>query len=281
VFIAGASKRIKCRCCWISVFDPIRTSSGNPIEVTPLASSSGNHPDSLACAFSIPGFFWDRADAYLFDIDGTLVRSRDTVHYFAFQYAMRQVFGLQATIDDVPVQGNTDVGILRAVLRGQGLADSEIDDGLPQLAEQMSAAVRRDAGRMSPELCPSIRELVSDLYSREKLLGVASGNLETIGWLKLEKAGLRPMFSFGSFSHPLEFRADIFRQGVKIARQRRGPSASVYVVGDTPADIEAAKAVGVPVIAVATGIFQFEHLLALQPDACFACATDMLKAASG
>jgi hypothetical protein len=110
VFIAGASKRIKCRCCWISVFDPIRTSSGNPIEVTPLASSSRNHPDGPACAFSIPGFFWDRADAYLFDIDGTLVRSRDTVHYFAFQYAMRQVFGLQATIDNVPVQGNTDVG---------------------------------------------------------------------------------------------------------------------------------------------------------------------------
>src|ERR1700738_3501442 len=38
----------------------------------------------------------------------------------------------------------------------------------------------------------------------------------------------------------------------------------------------AAKAVGVPVIAVATGIFQFDDLLALGPDACFACATDML-----
>jgi hypothetical protein len=32
-----------------------------------------------------------------------------------------------------------------------------------------------------------------------------------------------------------------------------------------------------PVIAVATGIFQFDDLLALQPDACFGCATDMLK----
>jgi phosphoglycolate phosphatase-like HAD superfamily hydrolase len=101
--------------------------------------------------------------------------------------------------------------------------------------------------------------------------------LETIGWLKLEKAGIRHMFSFSSFSYPLEYRADIFRQGVEIARQRRGPSASVYVVGDTPADIEAAKAVGMPVIAVATGIFQFDDLLALQPDACFGCATDMLK----
>ncbi|HEV3317984.1 MAG TPA: HAD family hydrolase [Candidatus Angelobacter sp.] len=224
-----------------------------------------------------PGFCWDHADAYLFDIDGTLVRSRDPVHYFAFQVALRHVFGLEATIDDVPVQGNTDVGILRAVLHRQGLADSEINAGLPQMVEQMCAEVRRNAAQMCPELCPSIRELLSALHSQGKLLGAASGNLETIGWLKLEKAGIRHMFSFSSFSYPLEYRADIFRQGVEIARQRRGPSASVYVVGDTPADIEAAKAVGMPVIAVATGIFQFDDLLALQPDACFGCATDMLK----
>ena len=223
------------------------------------------------------GFGWDRADAYLFDIDGTLVRSRDPVHYFAFQHAMRKVFRLDATIDGVPVQGNTDIGILRAVLRQQGLIDSEIEAGLPQLVEQMCAEVMRNSSQMSPELCPAIHELLSLLYSQGKLLGAASGNLETIGWLKLERAGIRHMFTFGSFSHPLEFRADIFRQGVAIARQRLGPSAEVYVVGDTPADIEAAKAVGVPIIAVATGIFEFDRLLALQPDACFGCATDMME----
>jgi phosphoglycolate phosphatase len=223
------------------------------------------------------GFRWDCADAYLFDIDGTLVRSRDPVHYFAFQYAMRRVFGLEATIDNVPVQGNTDVGILRAVLRREGLADPEINAGLPAMIEHMGAEARRNAGQMCPELCPSIRELLSALYSQGKLLGAATGNLETIGWLKLEKAGIRPMFGFGSFSYPLEYRADIFRQGVQMARQRLGPKASVYVVGDTPTDIEAAKAVGVPVIAVATGIFQFDDLLALEPNACFGCGTDMMR----
>ncbi|HEV3040280.1 MAG TPA: HAD family hydrolase [Candidatus Angelobacter sp.] len=228
-------------------------------------------------AFVAPGFHWDRADAYLFDIDGTLVRSRDPVHYFAFQHATRHVFGLDATMDGVPVQGNTDVGILRAVLQKKGLANHQIDAGLPQLVEHMCAEVRRNASQMSPELCPSIRELVSLLHSQGKLLGAASGNLETIGWLKLERAGLRHMFAFGSFSHPLEFRADIFRQGVEAARRRLGLSATVYAVGDTPADIEAAGVVGIPIIAVATGSFQFDQLLALQPDACFRCATDMLK----
>jgi len=109
------------------------------------------------------------------------------------------------------------------------------------------------------------------------LLGTASGNLEPVGWLKLEKAGLKQMFSFGSFCFPLESRTDIIAQGIRMARERLGPQASVYIVGDTPADIEAARAVGAPVIAIATGIFNFPQLMALEPDACFACGTDMLK----
>ena len=34
------------------------------------------------------GFRWMGADAYLFDIDGTLMRSRDRVHFNALNYAM-------------------------------------------------------------------------------------------------------------------------------------------------------------------------------------------------
>jgi phosphoglycolate phosphatase-like HAD superfamily hydrolase len=223
------------------------------------------------------GFQWGTAEAYLFDIDGTLLNSRDPVHYFAFHHAVRDVFGVDSKIDGVPVHGNTDIGILRAVLRRAGLADAEINARIPQMIEQMCAEVTSNAEHLRPELCPSIYELVSGLHAQGKLLGAASGNLEPIGWLKLEKAGLRKMFSFGVFSYPLELRAEIFAQGVKLARQLRGEKAVVYVVGDTPADIEAAKAIGVPVISVATGIFSFDELLALGPDACFGCGTDMLN----
>jgi phosphoglycolate phosphatase len=232
---------------------------------------------SPSTAFTRPGFQWSAADAYLFDIDGTLLNSRDPVHYFAFHHALRDVFSLQAKIDGVPVHGNTDIGILRAVLRREGVPDAEIDAKLPQMIEQMCAEVERNADQMRPELCPSVYELVSRLHSEGKLLGAASGNVGPIGWLKLEKAGLKPMFSFGAFCFPLEFRADILQHGLDLARRQRGSQATVYVVGDTPADILAARAVGVPVIAVATGIFKFNDLVALEPDACFACATDMLN----
>lgn len=227
-------------------------------------------------AFIRPGFRWDAADAYLFDIDGTLLNSRDAVHYFSFRNAAREVLGREITLDGVLVHGNTDPGILRGALRLAGMDDESIDACLPQIVERMCAEVERNQNDMRPELCPSIPELINYLTSRGKLLGVASGNLETAGWLKLEKAGLRPMFAFGSFSFPRQTRSEIFAHGIALARQRLGDQAKVFVFGDTPSDIEAARSVNAPVIALATGIFSFSDLMACNPDACFACAADLM-----
>lgn len=227
-----------------------------------------------------PGFRWDSADAFLFDIDGTLLNSRDAVHYFAFRTAIRDVLGIEASIEGVPVHGNTDVGILRAVLQRAGLRDRAINRHMPQIVARMCAEVQKNREQLNPELCPSIPELISYLQNRGKLLGAASGNLETVGWLKLEKAGLRPLFTFGSFSFPRELRSEIFQYGIDLARQRLGRQASVTVIGDTPSDIEAARKVGVPVITIATGIYSFAQLQAHNPDACFACGTDLLGLAA-
>jgi phosphoglycolate phosphatase len=227
-------------------------------------------------AFVRPGFLWDNADAFLFDIDGTLLNSRDAVHYFAFRNAIRDILGFEASIEGVPVHGNTDVGILRAVLQRAGLQDPAIDAHMPEIVARMCAEVQQNREQLNPELCPSILDLINYLQARGKMLGAASGNLESVGWLKLEKAGLKPMFTFASFSFPRELRAEIFQHGIDLARQRLGEHASVTVIGDTPSDIEAARLVGVPVIALATGIYSFAELRALEPDACFACGTDLL-----
>lgn len=245
--------------------------------MAPLIASSENLVPSSTRAFVRPGFRWDAADAYLFDIDGTLLNSRDPVHYFAFHHGIKEIFGLEAKIDGVPVHGNTDIGILRAVLRRHGFADAEIDARVPRMMEYVCAEVQRNAEQLRPELCPSVRELLSFLEAQGKLLGAASGNLEFVGWLKLEKAGVKDMFRFGSFCFPRELRADILRHGIALAGEYLGREASVSIVGDTPADIAAARAVGASVIAVATGIYSFDDLLAQQPDACFACGTDMLN----
>lgn len=222
-------------------------------------------------------FAWDSADGYLFDIDGTLLNSRDGVHYHAFHHAVRDVFGVNSSIDGVPVHGNTDIGILRAVLQRGGISEDVIAERLPLALQHMCEEVRQNAAEIRVELCPSIADLLRRLHAAGKLLGIVTGNLEAIGWAKVSAAGLREYFSFGSFSDRHEKRADIFRHGIAEARRRLGPAARVYVVGDTPRDIEAAREVGIPVIAVATGIFTRDDLLAHQPDVCVSCCTDLLR----
>ena len=226
----------------------------------------------------MPEFRWSAADAFLFDIDGTLLNSRDGVHYEAFHHAVRRHFSISSSIDRVPLHGNTDIGIIRAVLAREGVPEHEVTARLPLMLEQMCAEVEEKRSELHPELCPSVLEVVHSLHAAGKLLGVASGNLERIGWLKLQAAGLRPYFAFGSFSDRHETRAEIFRAGIEEAQRRLGPQAVIHIVGDTPSDIAAAHQAGVPIIALATGIFPREELLRHGPDACFPCCTELLAA---
>ena len=216
------------------------------------------------------------ADAYLFDIDGTLLNTRDAIHYYAFRNALKEIFAFDATIDGVPVHGNTDIGILRAVCRLQGVSDADFEQQLPAINRMMSAEVLARQAEIRAELCPSIVDLLQRLHDSGKIIGVVTGNFEAIGWAKLSATGLRKFFHFGSFSDRTERRADIFRNGLAEVERKAGPQAISYVIGDTPSDIEAAKEVGVPIVAVATGIFKRETLEALKPDVCLSCCSELL-----
>lgn len=222
------------------------------------------------------GHGWIEADAYLFDIDGTLLNTRDGVHFYAFQNALQAVFGIRPSLEGVPVHGNTDMGILRAILQRAGISDSDVGARLPLAIQYMCDEVCANASSIRVEVCPSIPELLAHLEAAGKLLGITSGNLEAIGWAKLKAAGLRHFFTFGCYSHPAESRQEIFRHGSAEVRRLLGEDASVCVIGDTPSDIRAAQLVGIPIIAVATGIFPQHDLARLKPDACISCCTELL-----
>jgi phosphoglycolate phosphatase-like HAD superfamily hydrolase len=216
------------------------------------------------------------ADAVLFDIDGTLINSRDGVHYHAFHGALRRAWNIEDKIDNVPVHGNTDLGILRAVTERHAISADAFAAGLPKALDFMRADVESKAAGMQPEVCPSIAELLGRLRHAGKLLGIVSGNLEDIGWSKLRAAGLREFFAFGSFSDAAEHRVDIFRHGIAEAKRRLFEDAAICIVGDTPADVAAARDAEVRVIATATGRFDVEALRACAPDLCVTCCTELL-----
>lgn len=217
-------------------------------------------------------------DAYLFDIDGTLLRTRDLVHYNALNLAMREVYGKDTTIDGVQYHGMTDLGILREALRQTGVPPQEFETKLPEALAVVCREVERNASSIEPLVCEAIPAVLEELSKAGKLLGAASGNLETVGWHKIQAAGLRRFFSFGVFSDHHEERTQIFARGVALAKEQLGNQARVCFVGDTPNDIRAARAVGAQIVSVCTGIYQHEDLAPLQPDLCVRNCAELLRA---
>jgi phosphoglycolate phosphatase len=222
------------------------------------------------------GFRWMDAAAYLFDIDGTLLISRDRVHRNALHLAMREAYGVDTTIDGIAYHGKTDLGILRAALERVGVSANQFEANLPAALEVICRDVAANASRIIPTVCSAIPQVLAELRAAGKLLAVASGNLESVGWLKLEAAGLREFFSFGCFSDHQESRGDIFRYGVAEVRRRLGEAAQVYFIGDTPEDIKAARFANSKIVAVCTGIFTADDLAPHEPNACIATCEELL-----
>jgi len=223
-----------------------------------------------------PGFAWDEQDAYLFDIDGTLLRDIGRTHMDSFVPSIRRVTGFEVTLEGVPVQGNTDNAILREACRQAGIPADVLEPQLAAIFEAMRQSVAGQRSEMVLRLMPGVEDALRHLTRKGALLGVATGNLEAIGWIKIEEAGLREWFRFGGFSDHFPLRAELVGHGARKARELAGDAARVCVVGDTPRDIEAARANALPVIAVATGNFSFEALLECRPEVCASSLADLL-----
>jgi phosphoglycolate phosphatase-like HAD superfamily hydrolase len=221
---------------------------------------------------------WDEYDAYLFDIDGTLLRCEDAVHYYAFCEVMRSIAGRPLTLEGVVAHGNTDIGILRDAFALAGVDESIWRPRLEQITQGMCAFVHAREHDLCITVMPHVHEVLQHLHARKAILGVATGNLEAIGKLKLKCAGLLGYFTFAGWSDSYEYRSDVFRTAVGKAKTLAGEKATVCVIGDTPSDIQAARQNGLAVIATATGIYSFEQLSAEQPDLCLHSLGELVNA---
>ena len=89
-------------------------------------------------------------------------------------------------------------------------------------------------------------------------IGLGTGNLREGARIKLEHARLMHHFAFGGYGCDDEDRPSLVRLGAERGAARLGvPLAScrVVVIGDTPRDVAAARAVGADAVTVETGGF--------------------------
>ena len=121
------------------------------------------------------GFRWRDSDAYLFDIDGTLLLSKDRTHRYALDRAVLDVYRVGTTIDGLAYHGKTDLGILRAALERAGITTRVIDDRMSEALELVRRDAAQKAKHFTPNVLPGIRGVLELLRSSGEVVGGGVG----------------------------------------------------------------------------------------------------------
>jgi len=198
----------------------------------------------------------------LFDIDGTLT-DHPVGHIEAHAVAYQKVFGLFGSIYMIDYHGKSDLRITKEVLTKLGVPGDEIERKLPEFFQAMGDYFDTVKPYIKPKLLPDVVKVLDLLSSDENnLLGLVTGNLERIARDKLDAAGINHYFKLGGFGNESLERAELVTNAIRHAVDNHGfvVDDNVYVIGDTPQDIQAGIAAGVKTIGVTTGAYSQEQL---------------------
>jgi phosphoglycolate phosphatase len=236
----------------------------------------------------------------LFDIDGTLLRAPNAGRP-AFAQAFTEAFGWEQGVDHINFYGATDLNVFRGICAERGVEPTAEMERT--FFKHLAPALETRLKEHPPVLFPNIGKILAEISKPWKAtalrhstshsfdsnvsedrnknmcpdavgwkVGLVTGNIEATAWLKLRYAGIDQYFSFGGFSCAHADRAEIAR--IALAASGVENPERVVLVGDTPNDINAAKANGFVSIAVATGGFDFQALEKAGADFVFEDLTD-------
>jgi phosphoglycolate phosphatase-like HAD superfamily hydrolase len=203
---------------------------------------------------------------YLFDVDGTLV-SAGGAGRRAFERAVGDHCEAPGgRLDGLRLDGMTDRLIVRETLRllGRPFDDALCDALLARYVEHLRSEIHGPGYAV----LPGVVEVLEGLRARGALVALCTGNVAEGARLKLARGGLAGYFDWGAaavagFAADGEDREHVVRAALGRASARLGRPVApgeALVVGDTPRDVAAAHAVGVPVLGVATGRYAEQDL---------------------
>ena len=209
--------------------------------------------------------------AILFDIDGTLLRSRGSASIF--DDAMEQVFGIRGDLRSIRPDGMTDPDILAALMNGRSPVGGAITPRLLATFEVTLARALADGvarGDVSVWTLPGVDALVGELSRRgDARLGIVTGNMRATARVKLDAVALAGHFRGGGYGSDSPVR-DLL-PGVALRRMALADDVLLeprraVMIGDTPHDLSAARAHGMRCVLVATGQYPHAGLAAVGPD---------------
>ena len=206
----------------------------------------------------------------LFDIDGTLLMSNG-IGREAKRRAMLEYYGEVGNLDNHVFGGKTDWGTLVELLEPFGKSADDIGRDLPLFEDIMARHMDDLRQQYRADAIPHAMELVNVLRERDDtIIGLVTGNLSKTARIKLEMAGYAPSwFAVGAYGSESPDRNQLPRLAIARAQALSGQAFTgqqVIVVGDTAADIHAARAVSATSVAVCTGFVHRDKLICQDPD---------------
>ena len=218
----------------------------------------------------------------LFDVDGTLLTASGAGRR-ALDQALREVYGTAGPIEAYDFRGGTDPQIIRDLLKLAGLGEEAIAAGEAALYRRYEALLESEVGDgRGVTVYPGIRELIETLHARaDAVVGLLTGNIEAGARIKLRPTGLWPRFRLGAYGSDHADRTRLPQVAATRAQALLGRpfhGIDTVIIGDTPRDINCARAFGATAIAVATGWHSADDLAAHRPDHVFAAFSDQAAA---
>ena len=219
----------------------------------------------------------------LFDVDGTLLSARGAGRR-AVKVALERIYGTAGAIDAYDLRGKTDQRIVFDVLEAAGVTRQRVKERLDDFFEAYARGLVEEIGEGENIVTlPGVAALVRQLGETSGvLLGLLTGNIEEGARIKLGPTGLWPHFSVGAFGSDDADRRRLPSLATRRAHARVGypfRPDEVVVIGDTPLDIDCARAFGAVAVAVATGFHTRAELLGHEPDLVFDDFSDVDRAA--
>jgi phosphoglycolate phosphatase-like HAD superfamily hydrolase len=198
--------------------------------------------------------------ALLWDIDGTLLTTA-RAGVFALEDALEEVTGKRVDLHgSFLASGLTEHQVADAVFEIAGVEPT------PELTNRFLRAYERhlpgSLPRRQGRVLPGVRAVLDDLAGEPGVRNLLlTGNTPAGASAKLAHYGLSGLFADGAYCVGPGPRIQIAREAAALV-----PDADqLYVIGDTPFDIECGKAIGARTIAVATGSHAREELLEHEP----------------
>lgn len=178
--------------------------------------------------------------------------------------AGRELFGESFTIEGVEFAGRLDCLIWQDLVRLNSLKDGQ--EQHDRFRSRYGAHLhKRLITEKKTLLLPGVRELIEQLAAeRDVTLGLLTGNYPETGRMKIAAAGLNPdVFTVAAWGIDGRTRRDLPPVAMNRHRERHGRSIApeqVIIIGDTPHDVDCARAHACRSIGVATGVFTAAEL---------------------